>query len=80
MGFFPKIANWWMKAVNHTAWNVSKYGPEKTPYLDTFHAVPFSQITPSYDVPMGSKLRSEVKFILLMCTYFHYIVLPVCVN
>ena len=22
-----------------TAWKVSKYGPEKTPYLDTFHAV-----------------------------------------
>ena len=22
-----------------TAWKVSKYGPEKTSYLDTFHAV-----------------------------------------
>ena len=22
-----------------TAWKVSKYGPEKTPYLDTFHVV-----------------------------------------
>ena len=25
--------------INHTAWKVSKYGPEITPYLDTFHAV-----------------------------------------
>ena len=27
-----------------TAWKVSKYGPEKTPYLDTFHAVSVIQI------------------------------------
>ena len=27
-----------------TAWNVSKYGPEITPYLDTFHAVTLSNI------------------------------------
>ena len=26
-------------AILATAWKVSKYGPEKTPYLDTFHAV-----------------------------------------
>ena len=25
--------------IKNTVWNVSKYGPEKTPYLDTFHAV-----------------------------------------
>ena len=25
---------------NHTAWKVSKYGPEKTLYLDTFNSVP----------------------------------------
>ena len=25
--------------VTNTAWKVVKYGPEKTPYLDTFHAV-----------------------------------------
>ena len=25
--------------VNDTAWKLSKYGPEITPYLDTFHAV-----------------------------------------
>ena len=24
---------------NNTAWKMSKYGPEKTPYLDIFHAV-----------------------------------------
>ena len=24
---------------NNTAWKVSEYGPEKTPYLYTFHAV-----------------------------------------
>ena len=23
----------------NTAWKVPKHGPEKTPYLDTFHAV-----------------------------------------
>ena len=26
------------KAIS-TVWNVSKYGPEKTPYLDAFHAM-----------------------------------------
>ena len=25
--------------LHYTAWKVPKYGPEKTPYLDTFHAV-----------------------------------------
>ena len=28
-----------MKWVNDSLREVSKYGPEKTPYLDTFHAV-----------------------------------------
>ena len=27
------------KSITTNAWKVSKYGPEKTPYLDTFHAV-----------------------------------------
>ena len=27
--------------VVYTAWKVSKYGPEKNPYLDTFHVVLF---------------------------------------
>ena len=25
--------------LSYTVWKVSKYGPEKTPYLDTFHTV-----------------------------------------
>ena len=28
-----------IQAKTSTAWKVSKYGPEKTPYLDTFHTV-----------------------------------------
>ena len=28
-----------MLRASHTAWKVSKHGPEKTPYLDTFHTV-----------------------------------------
>ena len=33
-----------------TAWNVSKYGPEKTPYLDTFHAVDVIILNLSYHI------------------------------
>ena len=27
-----------MNLIICTAWNLCKYGPEETPYLDTFHA------------------------------------------
>ena len=37
---FSKIIITWLTlfASKITAWKVSRYGPEKTPYLETFHA------------------------------------------
>ena len=57
--------------VFHTAWKVSKYGvfsgpntgkygPEKTPYLDTFHAVRFALV---YSFILRLSLDLEIYFI-----------------
>ena len=70
--------------IDHTAWKVFKYGvfsgpyfsafgPEKTPYLDTFHAVSF--VRPDWlwwcHTCTEGKLRSELlKFKLENCVCF----------
>ena len=40
---FPRNFLPWIFCL-YTAWKVSKYGPEKTPHLDTFHAVITTQV------------------------------------
>ena len=42
--------------------NTGKYGPEKTPYLDTFHAVTFREITTKED---AHQLQSDMKLLQL---------------
>ena len=39
------MLNQYYHSILHTAWKVSKHGPEITSYLDTFHAVTLSQLT-----------------------------------
>ena len=46
-----------------TAWKVSKYGPEKTPYLDTFHSVSDSWYAHFYRL-----INILTKQILKVCT------------
>ena len=39
------------------SWNVKKYGPEKTPYLDTFRAVPLPE--KKLPIPMKDRIVSQ---------------------
>ena len=39
------------------SWNVRKYGPEKTPYLDTFRVVPFPE--KKLPIPVKGRIVSQ---------------------
>ena len=45
--------------------NAGKYGPEKTPYLDTFHAVVISRITSRFIQKDYSKYYAKMESLLL---------------
>ena len=50
---FPNTSGFLLcDAEGRTAWKVSKYGPEKTHYLDTFHAVPIIKVSCSLVAPI----------------------------
>ena len=46
--------------------NTGKYGPEKTPYLDTFHTVIIDGINLIFTIPQGGivKLKSSIENVL----------------
>ena len=46
--------------------NTGKYGPEKTPYLDTFHTVIINGINLIFTIPQGGivKLKSSIESVL----------------
>ena len=41
------------------SWNIGKYGPEKTPYLDTFHAMLLSSPILDYGRKKMKKYNSK---------------------
>ena len=47
-----------------TAWKVSKYGPEITPYLDTFHAVEFHIIVVCKVKPKIPREWTELDYVI----------------
>ena len=58
---FP-LLDWYYRSV--FSQNAGKYGPEKTPYLDTFHAVDFNETLnklPNYDHKVLMKLKRNYR-------------------
>ena len=39
-----KCNSWFIQTLREKCLNTGKYGPEKTPYLDTFHAMKYNNV------------------------------------
>ena len=48
--------------------NIGKYGPETTPYLDTFYAMNWDGISYTKNI-RDNFLRDHLRFLLLILTY-----------